>query len=368
MTAFSRSCLALRRLALGLALFACCAGTAPVFAADADPLETLRKEIAQAIAKGDPAPIRHVIAMHAAAAAAPFAVDVTEDDGQIIWPARPSSVTPDEWAALKRSKLAYGYPENHHLSLQLMDLDEDGKRDLIIDAYLGGTGLFSGVSVNRRVGKQFVGQRNDPDDSSLYTINGRGSDQEADWVRLGGRVYLAYREGRYGFDHLTLMRAFGTQPSTVDGLVVEYRYRHRVMNTVNNGDGKPQPPLDPELRRALQTALDQIGDTPAQDAGGKFPQCPLPEGKTEDDNNWPWFGAGHYTLEIVADLPVQVGQQCHAARLVAYLSSYLTDRDRVPTGLSYMRSPEDTELEIEVQTSRTPLRVRREHFPSPNSE
>ncbi len=368
MPAFAPSRHALRRFVRCLALFACSAFAARAFAAGPDPLETLRKEIAQAIAKGDLAPIRHVIAMHAAAGPAPFEVEVAEDDGKILWPARPSSVTPDEWAALKRSKLVYGFPENHHLSLQLMDLDEDGKRDLIIESYLGGTGLFSGVSVHRRVGNQFVGQKKDPDDNSFYTINGRGSDQEADWIRLGGRVYLAYRNGDYGYDELFLMRAFGAPLNEVDGLVVEYRYRHRVSDKVLHGEYSPPTPLDPELRRALQTALDQIGDTPAQDSGGKFPQCPLPEGMTEDDSNWPWFGPGHYTFGIVADLPVQVGTQCHAARLIAYRSSYLTDRDQVPTSLSYMRSPDDTEQEIEVQTKRTPVRVRRGHFPLPTPD
>ncbi len=363
MSAFLLPRFTTRRVTRFLALLAFCMLARPIFAAETDPLESLRKEIAQAIARGDASAINHVLARHEVRAPAQFVVEVTED-GQLIWPTRPKSVTAQEWATLKRSELLYEYPENRRLWMSLMDLDEDGQRDLVINAYMGGTGLFSCVTVGRRAGARFVAAKR-ADDNCLYTINGRGSDQEAHWVKLGGRVYLAYREGEYGADRLALSRAFETAERAPDTLVIEYRYRHQVLERALNGSGEPQAPIAPALRAALQAALDQIGDTPAQDSGGSYAQCPLPEGMAEEDSNWPWFGAGHYTFEIVADVPVHLDGQCHAARLITYRNSYQIDRERVPTALSYMRTPDDTAQDIEVRTRRTALRVRREAAPDP---
>ncbi|PVF74660.1 hypothetical protein CSC18_0014 [Klebsiella aerogenes] len=39
---------------------------------------------------------------------------------------------------------------NGKVSFTLIDLDGDGKRDLIIDSYVGGTGLFSYTGVLKR--------------------------------------------------------------------------------------------------------------------------------------------------------------------------------------------------------------------------
>ncbi len=352
----ARSCL--RRARRICALLACCAFAAPAFAAEPAPLDTLYKAIARDIAQGDAWAIRHVLDRYEAKDATDFSVEV-DPDAQPIWPKRPSSITPDEWAALKRSRLQFGFPESRSVGMALRDLDEDGRRDLVVDAYVGGTGLFSCVTVHRRVGQHFVSTGSNPDGECFYSINGRGSDQEAYWVKLGKRVYLAYREGEYGIDRLYLARAFAPQTMQTAGLAVDYRYRYEVLDQAPGSQDTPEEILAPDLRAALQTALDQMGDTPAQDAGGSYPTCPLPVGTAAADDPWPWFGAGHYTMEIVADLPVWLGQECHAARLILYRTSSLVDRTAIPIALSYMRAPTDEGRDIGVRIQRTALRVRR---------
>jgi uncharacterized protein len=53
---------------------------------------------------------------------------------------RPAGVSRDEWRALQASRIDGG-GENGVASYTLMDVDGDGRRDLFIDSYSGGTGL-----------------------------------------------------------------------------------------------------------------------------------------------------------------------------------------------------------------------------------
>ncbi len=77
--------------------------------------------------------------------------------------------------------------KNGKVSFTLIDLDGDGKRDLIIDSYVGGTGLFSYTGVLKRGDSAFESVNNadsNDDDNfdagvpgALYSINDRGANQ-----------------------------------------------------------------------------------------------------------------------------------------------------------------------------------------------
>ena len=265
----ARSCL--RHARRICALLACCAFAAPAFAAEPAPLDTLYKAIARDIAQGDAWAIRHVLDRYEAKDAADFSVEV-DPDAQPIWPKRPSSITPDEWAALKRSRLQFGFPESRSVGMALRDLDEDGRRDLVVDAYVGGTGLFSCVTVHRRVGQHFVSTGSNPDGECFYSINGRGSDQEAHWVKLGKRVYLAYREGEYGIDRLYLARAFAPQTMQTAGLAVDYRYRYEVLDQAPGSQGTPGRRPGEKRRGRKRPSRPSSGGRPRGPPANRYPK------------------------------------------------------------------------------------------------
>ncbi|WP_246164935.1 lysozyme inhibitor LprI family protein [Pigmentiphaga aceris] len=230
---------------------------------------------------------------------------------------RPKGVNEDEWRALKATDLV-SESENGSSRYALIDLDGDGKRDLIIDDYIGGTGLFNYISTRRRDGGKFV------DGTSVYSLNGRGANQDGTWVRLQGRVYAAYRVGYYGEDTLYLMRAL-KPAGKVPAVTVHYRYNLQVPKVQVSDDGKTRTTLDDKLHSALTKALPKV--TVAQDRQPSMPKrepiCPIPANTSEDDRD-AYYGAGpgHYTIEIVADFPVQKDGVCHIGRLIDWFGGY----------------------------------------------
>jgi len=82
-----------------------------------------------------------------------FAGDPVDSYGeQTNFPkSRPKGVSADEWKALNASSID-GAAETGRTSYALLDLDNDGQRDLIVDTYAGGTGLFTYVETWRRAG------------------------------------------------------------------------------------------------------------------------------------------------------------------------------------------------------------------------
>lgn len=109
-------------------------------------LERLRAEIA-AVAADDPAPIDTVLARYRDETGVDLQIPVAGDsDAPLSALVRPPTVTPADWAAvtryLRETDARHTVPvEMGELSLSLLDLDGDGKRDLVQSAYSGGTGL-----------------------------------------------------------------------------------------------------------------------------------------------------------------------------------------------------------------------------------
>ena len=194
-------------------------------------LEDLRQAVEAASRTNAEFPVEDTLAALSVKTGATTFANVRENDDDDLakFPIkRPEGVTPDEWQALQASGIDAG-GENGVASYTLMDLDGDGQRDLVVDSYTGGTGLFSDISALRRNGGRYteaVGANGEAA-SGLYTLNGRGSNQAGEWIRLRGRVYAAYRNSTYGVDHIHLLRPFHAV-GEVPTLTVQYRYQLQV--------------------------------------------------------------------------------------------------------------------------------------------
>jgi uncharacterized protein len=257
-------------------------------------------------------------------------VEGTDGTAGLTFPqSRPNGVTANEWAALQRSNIDGG-GEHGMATYTLLDVDADGQRDLIMDTYVGGTGLFNAVNVLLRRRGYFRGpmpgrrpldttsEWEDPTD--LYTLNGRGSNQWATWIRLAGRVYVAYINGTYGRDQLTLLRPTG-HPSPVAGWTLQYRYALS-LPALQPGPANTQPRTLSEVQLAsLRMGLQQVNASETQAATG--PVCPPPPGATDEQIlAYQSVEPIHYSMQLVKDFPVWMGQECRVGRLVNWFGRY----------------------------------------------
>lgn len=306
-----------------------------------------------------------------------------DDPGDAMAPARfprkrPAGVSEAEWRALLASKVDGG-GENGRASYTLLDIDGDGLRDLVIDSYTGGTGLFNTVSVLRQAGGRFSvpgagpaprtpASPDEPDASYLYAINGRGSNQAAEWIRLRGRVLAIYRDSQYGEDNLYLLRPWHGN-GQVPRLRIRYRYRLSVP-ALQQEEGRAATRLPPALHGALNKAVAAaatLGNAPA--VARTTPICPLPAGASEDMREASLsYGTGHYTIEDIADVPVLVGTQCHVGRLRDWFGGY-TPKSGLDAQIC-IRKPEELEPSEEacytVEGPRTVVSITAGVWPFPH--
>lgn len=76
------------------------------------------------------------------------------------------------------------------------------------------------------------------------------------------------------------------------------------------------------LHKALTKALASVSKTEAKDAGDQSrPLCPIPSAGAGDGDYYS-YGPGHYTVEIVGDMPVVIGEHCYIGRLADWFGSY----------------------------------------------
>lgn len=117
-------------------------------------LDQLRRDIA-AVPASDPTPIDTVMKRYADTHGQSFDIaspDPEEDPSEAAPPTQPADVTDAEWHALQAYRAhttseADDISENRSHHYTLIDLDEDGQRDLLDEAYVGGTGLFTQITV-----------------------------------------------------------------------------------------------------------------------------------------------------------------------------------------------------------------------------
>lgn len=261
-----------------------------------------------------------------------------EDDSVLHFPKkRPKGVTEDEWRALLASNIDGG-GENGSASYTLLHVDGNAQRDLALHSYIGGTGLFTYTSVLRRRGGKFEGAYasmeaeespvivgSDADLSSvqgsLYSENLRGSNQSADWITLRGRTYAAYRNSRYGEDNVYLLRPLSIV-GTVPKLTIHYRYRLTVPRVQKAESERVATTLDKSLVAALTQALRSVDKDKARDSGSEQePLCPIPAGVTETGGYY-GFGPGHYSYEIVGNIPIWIDAQCYTGQVINWFGRY----------------------------------------------
>lgn len=86
---------------------------------------------------------------------------LTYADDSLVSTTKPSAdISDDEWQTFLQSDISAD-SENGKVSFTLVDLDGDGKRDLIIDSYVGGTGLFSYTGILKRSDDAFAAVNSD---------------------------------------------------------------------------------------------------------------------------------------------------------------------------------------------------------------
>lgn len=327
-------------------------------------LERLRDEIA-ALPADEPMPIDRVLERHADRSGIELRVE-QDDDADSLERKRPPGLSDAEWRALLVAWSAGAIAiesENGGAGLTFLDLDEDGRRDLVVEQYLGGTGLYSYMSTLRNApGAGYV----DSDGMTTYSINGRGGDQSLYWLRIDGRSYAAYRDGAYGRDTLTLQRPLAPAPpagATRPALVLRYRYRHRVLPSAaeTRRDDALQAALDADAdftasadRALADVRLDRAGRQRRPDPDAR---CPTPPGTPAEEDAWPWHGAGHYSFDFAATARVRTPQACYAATVIAFRSSYLKSYAGCCT-LWVQTRPGDAVAERPLDTQRLREQVR----------
>ena len=274
--------------------------------------------------------------------------------GQAVFPRRrPAGVTGDEWRALLRTRIEAD-AEHGSVSYMLLDVDGDGQRDLVVDAYVGGTGLFNYVYVLPRRDSRFAGEVGIDamlwDVQSLYSLNGRGSHQFAYWVRLQGRVYAAWVNGQYGRDRVYLLNPL--YPSgKVPNLSVRYAYELAVTGRQPASQGDAPLPLEPDEHRALTQALTAFADGTLHGPwNGEAPLCPTSAGGEEGV-----LDVSHYSIEVVGDVQVWLRGECRPGRFIDWFGSY--GRDGLYAQLLTRPPGQNEARTYEVQGRRRLLKV-----------
>ncbi|MCU6319177.1 DUF1176 domain-containing protein [Klebsiella aerogenes] len=272
------------------------------------------------------------------------------DDAPVSTTKPAADISDDEWQAFLHSDISAD-SENGKVSFTLIDLDGDGKRDLIIDSYVGGTGLFSYTGVLKRGDNTFESVNNadsNDDDNfdagvpgALYSINDRGANQWSRWIRINGQVYALWFNGVFGEDNLYLLRPFN-QSDLTPAITIRYRYNLNIISAAEN-EQTPTPALNDIDRAGLLKSLDVMQGSLLKDKSADDsdePICPIPPGTAKDDADSYYGGAaGHYTVETVAWIPVWLNDKCFIGTIFSHHGAYRHGVDAILT----ISSPRDDE-------------------------
>jgi hypothetical protein len=269
-----------------------------------------------------------------------FSAELDEDEQPLFPTTIPEKVTQDEWKALQASDIK-GAAESGPTSYTLMDLDGDGQRDLIVETYAGGTGMFHYTETWRRVDGRFIRRAAEigpqtSNDSVLFYTNDRGANQSAYLIGARGKIYFAYRNGSYGEDQVYLLNPLkiNREAPTVS---VRYDYRLTVPHTQHNEDSDKVYELEPSLQKDLAQAVAGMNARPGMTGQQKTPLCPIPP-SAKDSEEYYGYGASYYAIEPVADFPLIIGDDCYVARLINWFGTY-DEKSGLPA-LLLMRKPE----------------------------
>lgn len=231
------------------------------------------------------------------------------------------SISSDEWEAIQNSSID-AYSESGNISYALMDVDNDGQRDLIIESYIGGTGLFSYTGVLKRSGAQFVADTVAvlEDDSfmpgELFTENGRGANQWSTWLDIDGQIYALFFNGTFGQEKFYLLRPFHHE-TEVPVITVTYKTEFTGLT-----------PPDKSARNNLANYVDQkklfhdlANMQNTQTVADKEPTalCPIPANTLpEDIESYSIGSALHYSVDSIGNIPVWADTSCYVGSVYSY--------------------------------------------------
>ncbi|MBP5955539.1 DUF1311 domain-containing protein [Pseudomonas anatoliensis] len=262
----------------------------------------------------------------------------------------PKGVSRDEWKALSATDFEADTAQGP-TSFTLLDLDSDGQRDLIVQTYSGGTGLFTFVGTYRRVGDWFTRRTQASEGESiggaLYSTNDRGANQSVNWISIRGKVYAAYRDGGYGIDNVYLLNPLQVNRE-VPTLTVRYRYRLSIPRIQRDDDHKKTYKLKPDLHRALAQGLATVEEDTPDTGQERKPLCPIPASATDVEEYY-GYGAGYYAIEPVADFPVITGGECFIARMNNLFGTY-SAKDGLYAQVT-VRKPGEAEQELDYKVN-----------------
>jgi len=264
-----------------------------------------------------------------------------DDDEQPLFPTTiPKDVTQDEWKALQASDIK-GAAESGQTSYTLMDLDGDGQRDLIVETYSGGTGMFHYTETWRRGDSRFIRRTaeiapQNSNDSVLFYTNDRGANQAVYLIGARGKIYFAYQNGSYGEDQVYLLNPLQINRQ-VPTISVRYDYQLTVPHTQYIEDSDKAYELEPSLQKVLAKAVTGLDAHAGMTGQQKTPLCPIPP-SAKDTEEYYGYGASYYAVEPVADFPVVIGDDCYVARLINWFGTY-DEKSGLPA-LLLMRKPE----------------------------
>lgn len=269
-----------------------------------------------------------------------FSAELDEDEQPLFPTTIPKDVTQDEWKALQASDIK-GAAESGQTSYTLMDLDGDGQRDLIVETYSGGTGMFHYTETWRRSDGRFIRRTaefvpQNSNDSVLFYTNDRGANQAVYLIGARGKIYFAYRNGSYGEDQVYLLNPLKVNRQ-VPTVSVRYDYQLTVPHTQYIEDSDKAYELEPSLQKVLAKAVTGLDANAGMTGQQKKPLCPIPQ-SAKDIEEYYGYGASYYAIEPVADFPVIIGDDCYVARLINWFGTY-DEKNGLPAVL-LMRKPE----------------------------
>ncbi|WP_433898351.1 lysozyme inhibitor LprI family protein [Pseudomonas sp. PSE1(2024)] len=269
-----------------------------------------------------------------------FSAELDEDEQPLFPTTIPKEVTQDEWKALQASDIK-GAAESGQTSYTLMDLDGDGQRDLIVETYAGGTGMFHYTETWRRGDSRFIRRKaeiapQNSNDSVLFYTNDRGANQAVYLIGARGKIYFAYQNGSYGEDQVYLLNPLKINRQ-VPTISVRYDYQLTVPHTQYIEDSDKAYELEPSLQKVLAKAVTGLDANAGMTGQQKKPLCPIPQ-SAKDIEEYYGYGASYYAVEPVADFPVIIGDDCYVARLINWFGTY-DEKNGLPA-LLLMRKPE----------------------------
>ncbi|MDZ7320813.1 hypothetical protein N4G41_04105 [Kosakonia sacchari] len=240
---------------------------------------------------------------------------------------KPSTkISNDEWQAFINTNFSAD-SENGEVNCKLVDLDGDGERDLIINSYSGGTGLFSYTGVLKRVGDKFVDINNNAEDDTqvitgaLYSENGRGANQWGQWVRINDQAYALWFNGEYDEDTFYLLRPFNTDIK-IPSITIYYHYEYGSFSIKSQDEGKQlNPALNDHDKEQLINSLNnkKYYLKKQKEEQEQEPICPVPAGtSSEDAAHYKTEIAGSYLTQPVAVIPVWLNGTCFIGSLESY--------------------------------------------------